>query len=64
MNNVFFTPEIKPDSANSSLQYLEAYKSPTGYFVFSTEEGIFLSGLNSLSYDVYLFLKSICLTSV
>jgi hypothetical protein len=38
MNNVFFTPEIKPDSANSSLQYLEAYKSPTGYFVFQQKK--------------------------
>jgi len=47
-NNAFFVPEIKPDSANSRLQHLEAYTSASGHFVFSAEEGRSISSLNSL----------------
>jgi hypothetical protein len=49
-NNAFFVPEIKPDSANSGLQHLETYTSASGHFVFSAEEGRYISGLNSHFY--------------
>jgi hypothetical protein len=38
-NNVFFTADIKVDSANPALQHIEAWKSAAGHFVFSAEKG-------------------------